>query len=341
MIMDQLNIFIVPAVTFAICIILGLTGELILKRLIKSAERREWKTNAAILTSLKRIPFIACLIAGTYMILPFFNTDESVKGIILQALTLLIIVVATIVVSRMVGNLIHSFSGKIKGIFASTSIFSNITKGIILIVGFLIALQSLGISIAPILAALGVGGLAVALALQDTLSNLFSGLQIIAARQVKPGEFVKLDNGEQGYIEDITWRNTTIRTLPNNRVIIPNSKMASSIITNYSQPEEALTVNAEISISYENDLERVEETAMKVAEDVVKTVRGAIREHKPTVRYNLFNDAAIKINVSLQVEKFANQFLIKHELLKRIHKKFREEEISIMTPTKPVQIVNS
>jgi small-conductance mechanosensitive channel len=251
----------------------------------------------------------------------------------------LLIILVSLVAARITVKMIHGHSGKIKGIFASTSIFSNIAKSVIIIIGFLIAMQSLGISIAPILGALGVGGLAVALALQDSLSNLFSGLQIIAARQVKPGEFVKLDNGEQGYIEDITWRNTTIRTLSDNRVIIPNSKMATSIITNYSQPHEALGVVAEVTVSYDNDLEKVEKITEEVAQETVNSIKGALREYKPIVRYNLFNDASIKINVVMKAEEFANQFLIKHEFLKRLHQKYKEEGVNMTTTAKPVQCV--
>jgi small-conductance mechanosensitive channel len=335
--MDQLNIYILPAGIILVSILAGLFAEkMILGKLIKISIKRGWKANVAVLTSFKRIVFIVVLCAGVYLAIPRLPIENDVEVLLNQLLFLLVVAAATVVASRIVSNLIHVYSGGIKGIFASTSIFSNITKTVIFIVGLLIALQSLGVSIAPILAALGVGGLAVALALQDTLSNLFSGLQIIAAKQVKPGEFVKLENGEQGYIEDITWRNTTIRTLSNNRVIIPNSKMASSIITNYSQPEEELGVVAEVSISYENDLQKVEDITRKVAEETVKSVPGALRDHKPLVRYNLFNDAVIKINVVMKAEQFANQFLIKHEFLKNLHKRYREEGVNITTPVKPV-----
>jgi small-conductance mechanosensitive channel len=81
-----------------------------------------------------------------------------------------------------------------------------------------------------------VGGLAVALALQDTLSNLFAGLHIIASKKLLPGDYFLLDSGEEGYVQDVNWRNTFIRTLRNNMIVVPNARLASAILTNYYQP---------------------------------------------------------------------------------------------------------
>jgi small-conductance mechanosensitive channel len=104
----------------------------------------------------------------------------------------------------------------------------NLTKIVVFAVGILTILETLGIPIIPLFTALGIGGLAVALGLQDTLSNLFAGIQVIAAKQIRPGDYVKLELGEEGYVTDITWRYTTIRSSPNNRIIVPNAKVSSA-----------------------------------------------------------------------------------------------------------------
>lgn len=223
-------------------------------------------------------------------------------------------------------------------IFASTSIFANIAKFAIYFIGLLLALQALGFSTTPFLTALGVGGIAVALALQDTLSNLFSGLYIIASQQVKAGDFVKIDTQDQGYIEDITWRNTTIRTLGKNLVIIPNSKMASAIITNYSQPGEDTSVGVDVHISYDNDLAKVEAVTLQVAEEIMKHTPGAVKGFKPSVGYAEFADTYLKMSVSMRGEKFSDQYLIKHEFIKKLHEHFLKEGINITAPVKPLII---
>ena len=94
-------------------------------------------------------------------------------------------------------------------------------------------LNAVGVSITPIITALGVGGLAMALALQDTLSNLFAGIHILAEHTIRIGDFIRLETGQEGYVEDISWRTTRIRMLPNNMVIVPNSKLAQSVVVNY------------------------------------------------------------------------------------------------------------
>jgi small-conductance mechanosensitive channel len=115
------------------------------------------------------------------------------------------------------------------------------------------------------LTALGVGGLAVALALQDTLSNLFAGIHIISTRLVLPNDYIRLSTGEEGFCKDINWRNTIIRTMANNENIIPNSVLSSSILTNFSRPEQEINISIPVSVSYESDLSQVEEVCIAVA----------------------------------------------------------------------------
>lgn len=264
--------------------------------------------------------------------------------------TIYIYPVAVIIIALVAGYITEKIivktiirKGKTSGwrfgqIFASTSIFANIAKFAIYFIGLLLALQALGFSTTPFLTALGVGGIAVALALQDTLSNLFSGLYIIASQQVKAGDFVKIDTQDQGYIEDITWRNTTIRTLGKNLVIIPNSKMASAIITNYSQPGEDTSVGVDVHISYDNDLAKVEVVTLQVAEEIMKHTPGAVKGFKPSVGYAEFADTYLKMSVSMRGEKFSDQYLIKHEFIKKLHEHFLKEGINITAPVKPLII---
>ncbi len=201
----------------------------------------------------------------------------------------------------------------------------------------LIILQSLGIRITPILGALGVGGLAVALALQETLANLFAGIVIILSKQLRPGDFVQLSSGEQGYVEDVTWRNTTIRSLPNNMVIVPNAEISSSIITNYYQPEQQMAVLVDVGVSYESDLEHVEEVTTEVATEVMTEIEGGIPESEPFIRYNNFGEYSIDFTVIMQTSEVVNQYVIKHEFIKRLHRRYWEEGIEIPFPIRTIQ----
>lgn len=331
----QIAEYILPAGILVVGLLLGILCErIILRGLIRLAAKTRWKGDDAIFRSLKGIIFIWIVCAAVYQASIMLPLSADLLQVIRQVLTLIVIASLTILASRAAIAMVNLYSTRIKGIFASTSIFSNITNVVIFIIGMLIALQTLGISIGPILAALGVGGLAVALALQDSLSNLFAGLHIIASSQVKPGDFIKLDNGEQGYVEDITWRNTTIRALSKYLIIIPNAKLASSMVLNFSQTGKELTVVAEVTINYDNDLEKVEKVTLETAEEIMRSVPGGVPEYTPQIRYNIFGDANIKLNVLMRGRKFVDQYLLKHEFLKKLHARFRAEGVNFTTPVK-------
>lgn len=334
--------YMTPAAIIAAALLLGfLVEKLVLRNLVKLASKTRWKGWDAAFKSLKGILFTWVACGGVYYASATAPIPEETMRMIRQILLLTIIATLTILASRAAIATVNIYSGKIRGIFASTSIFSNITKTVIFIIGILIALQTLGISISPILAALGVGGLAVALALQDSLSNLFAGLHIIASRQVKPGDFIKIENGEQGVIEDITWRNTTIRSLAKYLVIMPNSKLSTAIVVNYSQTGKELTVMAEIPLSYNNDLQHVEKVTLEVAKDVMKTVPGGVPDFVPHIRFTVFADSNVKMNVLMRGRQFVDQYLLKHEFLKKLHERYKREGINITTPVRPPQPITA
>jgi small-conductance mechanosensitive channel len=220
----------------------------------------------------------------------------------------------------------------------SSSLLPNLARITVLSVGILIVLQSLGIAISPIIATLGVGGLAFALAMQQTLSNLISGILILASRQVRPGEFIRLSSGEEGYVEDINWRNTTIRALPNNMVIVPNSTLSSSTITNYYRPERQMSVVVPLGVSYDSDLSHVERVTIEVANEVMTEIEGGVPEFEPAIRYNNFGAYSIDFSAILRTREVTQQYLILHEFIKRVHARYREEGIRIPFPTTTLHV---
>ncbi|MDA0769930.1 MAG: mechanosensitive ion channel, partial [Chloroflexi bacterium] len=97
-------------------------------------------------------------------------------------------------------------------------------------------MTALSIPISPIWAGLGIGGIAVALAVQPTLSNFFAGTYVVTEGELNMGDYIQLEGGPAGYVTEVGWRSTKIRTMFNNLVIIPNSRMAESIVTNFHNP---------------------------------------------------------------------------------------------------------
>ncbi len=311
---------------------------ILLVRLEHLAKKTTVSADDIIIRALKGVVLLWGILIGILIALQVVTIPENIRNTLWSMTTVAILFSVTIFFANVLGEFVVSYTAKYSETLPSTSIFRNITRLVILIIGFLIILQTIGISISPLLTALGVGGLAVALALQDTLSNLFAGVHILVSKQVRPGDFIKLETGEEGYVVDISWRNTTIRMLPNNLVVIPNSKLASSIVTNYYMPEKMLSVLVSVGVSYDSDLEKVEKIVIEVAKEVMQTVPGGVPEFEPFVRYSSFGDFSINFSVIMRAKEYTDQFLIRHEFIKRLHKRFKKEGIEIPFPITTVYL---
>ncbi len=333
--------YILPISIVVGSIILGIICQFVVFRWLKSlAKKTKWRGDEIVIHALQGWILVWFIIAGVSMAVPRVISDAQTLLVISKVLLVLAIFSVTMVIAKIAVGFVDLYSTKIKEALPKTTILTNITRVFVLLIGILIILNALGISIAPILAGLGIGGLAVALALQDTLTNLFAGLQIIISRQLKPGDYVKLSSGEDGYVVDITWRNTTIRELSNNLIIIPNAKLAQTIVKNYYLPEKGLAVLIQMGVSYDSDLEKAEKVVIDVAKSVQQDVPGGVKEFEPFIRYHTFGDFSINFTVILRCEEFADQFLLKHEFVKRLHKRFKREGITIPYPIRTVYLEN-
>src|SRR3989338_866787 len=240
-------------------------------------------------------------------------------------------------IDRFLNALIRVYADKVEILKSSGGIARGFVRIAVMGMGALVLLDSFGVSITPIIASLGIGSLAVALALKPTLENLFSGIQIVADKPIQLGHFIKLESGEEGYVHKIGWRSTWIRMLPNNIVVIPNKMLVNSRVTNYYYPQKELAVLVEAGVHYASDLERVERVTIKVAREALKEVAGGVESFEPFIRYHTFGDFSIHFTVILRAREFVDQYLIKHEFIKRLHKRYAQEGIVIPYP---IQAVN-
>ncbi|MCS7176596.1 MAG: mechanosensitive ion channel family protein [Candidatus Kapabacteria bacterium] len=312
----------------------GWIADFILYRFLKGVARRtQWWWGNAIAESLRRTLFASTIVVAVFWLVRWITLPASLILIMDRVLLVAGIGIATVALLRFAIRAVRHWLHATDSGLPAVSILVNVVRLGIIIVAALIVLQVLGIPIAPLLTALGIGGLALALALQDTLSNLFAGLHILAARQVRPGDFVRLDTGHEGVVEDVNWRNTTIRTLGNNVVIIPNSRLANAVLVNYRVPEPELSVTVPIQVAYGSDLELVERVTLEVARGVQQEVEGAVREFQPLVRLQEFTDYGIRLLVILRAEKAEDQYLLRHEFLKRLLVAYRSAGIEIPFPT--------
>lgn len=222
-----------------------------------------------------------------------------------------------------------------RGLEKTPQLFNRFVTLVIYIIAFIIILDYFEIQITPILAGLGIAGLAVGLALQSTLSNLFSGLQILGNKPIRVGDYVEVDN-YKGYVEDIGWRSVRIKTIQNNLVIIPNSKLIDSIIINDSMPEKQMSVLVQVGVDYGSDLKRVEKITLEVARKIQKTFNGAVENFEPLVRYHTLGDNNINFTVVLRIKEFLKKYLIKHEFIKALKERYDKENIEISWPIRKI-----
>ncbi|MDX9823206.1 MAG: mechanosensitive ion channel family protein [Syntrophales bacterium] len=320
-------------------LVLGYIFEkIVLKGLRRIVSLTSWQADNIVVNSITGMMTLWFLLGGIYGAVLHLHVARATLDVVHKGLLVVFIFSFTIVLARIAADLVSLYSRQIGGVFLSTSIFANITRVVVYVIGILVILQSLGISIAPILTALGVGGLAVALALQDTLSNLFAGIHVIASGQLKPGDYVRMDSGEEGYVTDISWRYSTIRALPNNMIIVPNAKLASAIVTNYHMPNKEIGISLPVSVGYGSNLALVEKVTIEVAKEVMAEVQGGIPQFEPFVRYGKFADSGIEFNVIMRAKEFVDQYALRHEMIKRLLVRYRQEGIDIPYPIRTVYV---
>lgn len=334
--------FLVPSLAAAAIAAALVVARAVLFRVIHSwADRTTTRLDDIVIGSFKTPSLYWCVAIALSVGVSMSDIPDRHIASITRLIHILVILSMTIAAANLAGAVFTDYVRKSSLPIPTTGLAFGIIKGTIYVVGFLIVLSVLGISITPIITALGVGGLAVALALQDTLANLFAGIHILVERSVRVGDFIRLESGQEGYVEDITWRTTRVRMLPNNMVIIPNAKIAQSTVTNYHLPEKRMSLLIPVGVDYASDPETVERI---LVEEAVKAagsgeIPGLLAEPPPFVRFIPgFGDSSLDFTLICQVSEFVDQYLAQHELRKRIFRRFREEGIEIPFPQRTVHL---
>ncbi len=314
-----------------------LVERLVIRRAQKLAAKTQFKWDDLVSDSLAGVPTVWLSAGGLYLALNVQAVDPLLSSTVMTGLTVLVIGSIVIAAMRLAGGAVELVSGSAPGAIKSPTLVVSLARLAVGVLGVFIILQNLGINITPLITALGIGGLAVALALQDTLGNLFAGVQIILSKQVRPRDYVRLSSGEEGWVTDVKGRNTTIQTFPDgNLVVVPNSVLANSILMNFSMPRKALWVSVEVGVSYDSDLERVETVSLEVAREVLADVDGGVPTEEPLVRFHTFADSSVNYEVRMMVREFTAQGPMRHEFIKRLHRRFGEEGIEIPFPIRTV-----
>jgi small-conductance mechanosensitive channel len=321
-------------VLFLLLILRSLFFRLFTKRSKQSPS--PWRDTAL---ELIRTPSIYwCIAVAIYLGIDFADISPRSSRPLNVSIQVLLILSITLVCANIAARVFINLVTKEKKTAPVSGLSIGVIRAIVLIPGVILVLTMMGVSITPILGALGVGGLAVALALKDTLENLFAGIYLIWDRTIRVGDYVKLDNGTEGEVDDIDWRSTRIRTSANSSVIVPNSKVAQSAVTNYCLPEKRVTTTLVIYLNPDADTDLVEKILLEEAKRGSEDIVGLLANPTPQVRFGTPTpEANLQMQLAFQVREFQDQGFVLYELRKRIYRRFKQAGIFLYQRPNPTK----
>ncbi|MFQ6606914.1 MAG: mechanosensitive ion channel family protein [Fidelibacterota bacterium] len=339
--MGNFESYILPLALLAGAILLGWLFKVVISHRLKTlASKTKWRGDDVVISAFQSSILFWFILGGLFLAIEQLPEqvplDKSAISTFQVIILVLFILSLSAALSRVAVGLMEMYAESTGGVFPSTSMFTNLARIFIMTIGLLVIFQTVGISITPVLTALGVGGLAVSLALKDTLSDLFAGLHIILSRKLKPGDLVELDSGQRGTVDNITWRQTTLRDRKNNLIVIPNGKLSAAIMINYDVPLKEMIVRVNCGVAYDSDLDRVEQIVLEIARKVVNTTPGGVPDSEVGMNFINFGDSSIDFRVSMRAQDYSGQWSVAHEFIKRLHKRFNEEGIEIPFPIRTV-----
>lgn len=205
-------------------------------------------------------------------------------------------------------------------------------KTAVVILGVILILGKWGVQIGPLLGALGIGGLAIALALNSSLSNIFSGIQLILDRSLNVGDKIQLESGDVGVVLDIGLRSTRMRTYDNEVISLPNSQLANARVKNYTKPDTTIRVTVNFSVAYGSDVDEVK----RVVSDAISQLDDILQNPEPQVLFLNMNDFSLDMSARVWVDDYGKQFARKLQMTELIYNTLNESGIEIPFPTRTV-----
>ena len=272
--------------------------------------------------------FRSILAITSFLTYLFFHFSQFKYGLILEKLNASIFVLS---LASVISNLTIGFLKvyiKSRNIILPPSEFVfDIMKLIFYILGFITVLNIWNVPIIHFITTFGIGTLAISLALQGTLSNFFAGLNIIVSKNLEIGDCVKLENGEEGIIKDISWLNTIIERPDGTYIIIPNLRLFNSILINYKNLKDLKVLSIPVKISFLNDIKKVEKITNEVLEEIYNNTSYVDKNFKPFFRFVEFSESYIRFNVYLKVSNYRSREILIDQFLKKLKERYDKEII--------------
>lgn len=312
------------------------------KSVHRLTKKTDTKLDDMLVAAVQKPIFVGILLGGVYVALPYLSILASYTTEINLGFSIIYTLYGLWFALRVTNAIIEWYATEIATKTKTEKdeqflpIIKKVVMGVFAAIALLMILGQLGIEITALIAAMGIGGLAVALALQPTLANFFSGTQLVADQPVRIGDFIELDSGEKGTVIDIGWRSTKLRIFGDNILIIPNSHMAEAKIINYNYPAKPYLFMVDVGVGYGEELERVEKTSIQVAKECLKKEGSGKEGFEPFVRFKEFGDSNINFSVYFHVKKYGDKFKLRHEFIKALKTRYDKEGIEIAWPIRKI-----
>jgi small-conductance mechanosensitive channel len=337
-----------PATFYIICffvlLVVAFTFGFVLNRLFRRWSKKiQNQVGELLLVIGESLAIPLSILTAIYTALEVLTLPQKYEQLGAKTIFALVVAVTFYFLAKVVILFLFRWGQREPALIRVTQPASFMVRIIFAMLAAIIIFENLGIHLTAVWTTLGVGSVAVALALQETLSNFFAGLYLLADRPVNPGDYVKLDGGQEGFVVRIGWRSTALRMLANNLVVIPNSTLAKAVITNYSMPAERMSYVLPVGVAYGTDPRRVEKILVEIAQQAASDqVEGLLAEPAPFARFIPgFGDSSLDFSLIVQVRQFTDQYAVQSELRKRIVERFHSEGIEFPFPTRTLVLDKS
>lgn len=310
------------------------------KIILKLTKKTKTKVDDLIVSRTNRpISFILLLIGLRLAIIPHPISQYLLKIMQNGISTLTIILVTYIVITVfdvVISNWGNKFASKTKSKVDDELVllFRRFSRITISFIGLIFVLGAWGVQVGPLLASLGIAGIAVAFALQSTLGNIFGGISLIVDRSVTVDDFIKLDDGTEGFVEDIGLRSTKIKSRDGDLIILPNGKLAESKIYNYHKPLPVTRVTVDFGVSYGSEIEK----ARRIVLNQISGIKGILKEPAPKVVFHELGDFALKFKAFFWVSSIEKKLEAKEAAVAAIYNTLNKNGIGIPFPTRTVYL---
>ncbi len=303
--------------------------------IVASGFRKTQGPTNEIVIEVLRAPVIAtCALVGAWLALRGLPLSPELVRIVNRGWVILTTVLLVSVGLRSLNGITKGFVVKAPALAPAAGMIRAIGRLVVLSLGGVMLLQSFGIAVEPLIASLGIGSLAVALALRDTLANFFAGLYIHADHPLHIGNYVKIENGEEGYVVQIGWRSTRLRSLANNMIVVPNEKLAQSIMTNYDIPDAACAFSIQIPVAYDADPARIIGILAEELAAALPELPALLGNPAPSATFGGFSEDSLLFSLNCRVRTYVDQYGVRSELQRRVYERFKREQIRFPFPSR-------